>query len=640
MLVTRNWLKEYIGEDIETTEKITELLMAHSFEIEGTSGVGEEEVIDVDILPNRSSDCLSQRGIAREVATLTGSELVHDPFREPVELPKTEKVKVTIHDTVGCRRFGMALMTGITIGESPSWLKERLMAVGQKPINNVVDATNYVMFSLGQPLHAYDADKFPQEDGAWKFGVRYAKEGEKITVLTGEEYELHEGVQLIVDASNDAPAGIAGIKGGAYAEIDSDTTAIILEAANFDPVITRKAAQSIRLQTDASKRFENEPSRELVPYALKEVVRLIEEIGGGTCEGYVDEYPSPYHNPEVTVTLSKINALLGLTLSVGEVTNILSRLGFTTDIADEAFTVTAPFERTDIQIAEDVIEEIGRVYGYGHIVSVVPESVSLSEINKRHVYSEKIRNLLVAEGYSEVITSSFRKKDTIELRNYLASDKGCLRSSLRKNITDALDRNVMQVELLNISMVRIFEIGTVFKKAEDGTDVTEHFSLAIGVRSKKQGYVPKDDEYLKEIQKKIEDMLGVSLQADIQNGVLECNLTALLEVLADVSAYDETESLKDVTYQPYSLFPYISRDIALWVPEDVESEKIKHIIVREGGELLIQTALFDEFNKEGKTSYAFRLIFQSMERTLTDEEVNSVMESIENALKNDGYEIR
>jgi len=640
MLVTHSWLKEYIGEDIKTTEEIVKLLMTHSFEVEGSETVFGEEVIDIDILPNRASDSLSHRGIAREIVTLTGTQLNYDPLTESIDLPTTEKITINIDEPSACRRFGMALVNGVTIKESPDWLKKRIEAIGQRSINNVVDATNYVMFSIGQPIHAYDAKKFPQQDGVWKFGVRFAREDEKITVLTGEEYSLDESVQLIVDESNDAGAGIAGIKGGNYAEIDNETTDIIIEAANFDPAVTRKASQKLRLQTDASKRFENEPSRDIVPYALNEAVKLIIKIGGGECDGYVDEFPTPHTNPKVPVELSHINAHLGLELQKEEVQKIFDRLGFSTKEENKKFLVTAPFERTDINIAEDVIEEVGRIYGYDHIESIVPDTVLLEEYNKRHYYSEKIRSVLIDAGYSEIITSSFRKKDIIKLRNALASDKEYMRSSLNENIKEALDRNILNIELLNINAVRLFEVGTVFDKTADGNDVAEHFSLALGVRAKKQGYVPKDDSELSEILSKLKDDLGLEFDSEIKNGILEINLSKALESAQDTREYEKIDFKEEIAYKPYSAFPYISRDLALWVPDSIDPEEVESLIKEKAGEVLLQTTLFDEFKKEGKVSYGFRLIFQSMERTLTDDEVGKVIAVVSKALEDKGYELR
>lgn len=640
MKVLHDWLKEYCGESIPNTSEIDALLTFHAFEIDGIETVGAHEVIDVKVLPDRGADALSHRGIAREIATLISVPLVKDPLREPTTLtPETNNIKVTIENNENCRRFAGALMTGVTVKESPEWLVSRLEALGQRSINNVVDATNYVMLALGQPLHAYDADTFEKDGEVWHFGVRMAREGEEVTTLTGETYELTPKVQLIVNQTKDTPVGVAGVKGGKSAEITKDTTNILLESANFNPSITRLSAQSLKLQTDASKRFENGVSPELVPYALHDVVALILDIAGGVCEGYVDVYPAPVQNSAVPVTLAHTNALLGLSLTKEEVEDIFARLGFSFEKIGDGWNVTAPFERTDIVIAEDVIAEVGRVYGYEHIASVLPETAPLQEVNARHFYSEKIRDILVQEGFSEVITSSFRKKDTVSLLNALASDKGCLRSALLPNMHEVLDKNIGNADLLGIPYVQTFEIGTVFTKNAEGNDVVEYTSLAFGVRMKSV-YTPKDDARLTEVIAKVESELGTSLKGTVTRGVYECNLSNVIATLPAPTAYTPFAGATETTFTPYSPYPYITRDIALWVREGVTADSIQALIKEEGGILLTHVRLFDEFQKEGRTSLAFRLIFQSFEKTLTDEEVQPIMVGIEHRIKKQGCEIR
>ena len=642
MKVLHDWLRDYIGDSIPETIDIEKLFTFHAFEVEGIEKIEDGVVIDVKVLPDRSSDCLCHRGIARELATLTDTPLTKDPLRNEVSLePKTDRLTVEIENTENCRRFSGALITGLTIKESPELLRERLVALGQRSINNIVDATNYVMLSLGQPLHAYDADTFPHDDSGWHFGVRMAREGETVTTLSNDTYTLTHRVQLITERTKDVPVGIAGVKGGKYAEIHQNTKNIILEAANFDPAVTRRSSQSLKLQTDASKRFENDLPVGLTAYGLQDCVALILEIAGGACEGYVDVYPNPHSNPLVTVALTHINSLLGLELSKETIESILARLEFAYEAMNDGWNVTAPFERTDILIAEDVIAEVGRVYGYEHVASVVPDTASLSEYNARHYYSERVREVLAKEGFSEVITSSFRKKDTIELQNALASDKGCLRSSLRENIREALDRNMPNLDLLRMRELSIFEIGTVFTKFDGVKGIKEHIELSVGVRLKQGGSTPKDDVHISEIKTTLEATLGTSLEATtIKEGILTMNLTELIAKLPVPTAYTPFRGAVDVTYTPFSQYPFISRDIALWCDEGTTVESIAALMKNEAGELLLHTTLFDEFHKEGKVSYAFRLVFQSFERTLTDEEVSNVMMKVTSTLTNKGFVVR
>lgn len=638
MKVVHDWLKEYLGTSIPTAKEIEDLLTFHSFEIEGIEHVKTHEIIDVDVLPNRGADCLSHRGIAREIAALTGVNLEHDPFSVRPEMPETDKIKITIEDPSACRHFDLALITGVTVKESPDWLKERLEALGQRSINNVVDATNYVMFGLGQPTHVYDAAKFKQEKDVWHFGVRFGKSGQTVSTLGGDEHEVDETIQLITNEADGALAGIAGIKGGTYSELTTTTTDIIVEAGNFDPIVTRKASQKLRLQTDASKRFENGISSNVVPYAIAEVVNLILKIAGGELVGYAHARPVEMDNNTVTVSLSHVNALLGLQLTNDDVESILGRLGFLVTTSESGvWKVKAPFERTDISIAEDVIEEIGRVYGYDKVVSVVPETVSLNEFNQKHYYSEKIRDQLTDLGYSEVITSSFCKKDEIQLLNALASDKSYLRSSLLKNINEVLDKNTNFSDLLGTADTRVFEIGTVFTK---GNTVEEHVSLCLGVRIRPSGYSGKEDKVLKVALEALTETLGIELEATVDKGIAEINLSDALSKLPIVTHYDSVDLKEDINYKPYSTYPSISRDIALWVTEGTVAAEVQQVIDQNAGELRVRTTLFDEFTKDGRTSYAFRLVFQAMDKTLTDEEVNEYMQAVYKAAEENNWEVR
>jgi phenylalanyl-tRNA synthetase beta chain len=639
MLVVHDWLKEYLGEEAPSAQEIEELLTFHSFEIEGIEKAGEDEIIDVDILPNRSADCLSHRGIAREIAALVGKPLAHDPFAKKPEMPETDKIKITIENPEACRHFDLALISGVEVKESPDWLKRRLEALGQRSINNVVDATNYVMFGLGQPTHVYDADKFKKDGDTWHFGVRMAKAEETVATLGGEEYEVDETIQMIVNEADGTYAGIAGIKGGAYAELNSETKTIILEAGNFNPSITRKASQKLRLQTDASKRFENGVSTNIIPYSIAELARLIVEIAGGELEGFAHARPVDIENQPVAVTLAHMNALIGLTFTATEVEDIFDRLGFTYESTGEgAWTVTAPFERTDINIAVDVIEEVGRVHGYDEVTSVVPETVPLIEYNHRHYYSEKVRDVLIDLGFSEVITSSFRKKDEVQLLNAMASDKSFVRSSLIKNVTEALDKNAGFTDLLGTNDTRIFEIGTVFDMGEN--TVSEHFSLCLGVRLRPSGYTGKEDKVLNQVLEKLEEALGAKLEPQIEKGVAEINFAKLLEQLPEATAYDRVTPEEGITYTAFSQYPSMSRDIALWVTEEATAEQVEAVLNEQAGPLRVRTTLFDEFTKDGRTSLAFRLVFQSFEKTLTDEEVNAEMDRVYKAVAEKGWEVR
>jgi phenylalanyl-tRNA synthetase beta chain len=644
MLVSFNWLKEYLGDTKLSAQEAADLLGAHAFEIEGIKEKGSDTVIDVDILPNRSSDCLCHRGIARELASITNTPLANDPLSETPELSDLDTIVIDIADKEACPRFAASLITGLEVKESPAWLKARLEAIGQRPINNIVDATNYVMFAIGQPIHAYDAELFPQVDGKWQFNVRFAEAGESVSLIPegGKDEERVVECQgtelLIVDGSSNTPIGLAGVKGGSFAGVHDKTTKVIIETAHFHPTITRKTARRLGIVIDASKRFENEPSRELIPYTQQAVCDLITEIAGGQYEGTVDVYPESVENPTVEVPVMQTKKLLGLELTAEEIADILERIGAEVSLNSETVSAKGPWERTDLQIAEDFIEEVGRINGYEHVSAVAPAKSELPELNQRHYYSEKIRQLLIAEGFSEVITSSFRKKDTVQLKNALASDKSCLRSSLIKNISEALDKNASFTDLLGMPDTRLFEIGTVFYKA--GDKLTEHIALTIGVRVKPAGYTGKEDKIITHLKTVLSDGLGVAIDGTSEKGVLELNLTELLKKLPEPTAYEPVGVSEEITYQPFSVYQHMSRDIAMWVKAGTTAEAVEAVLNTAAGDLRVRTTQFDEFTKDGRTSLGFRLVFQSPEKTLTDEVVNAVMDKVYNAVQEQGWEVR
>jgi phenylalanyl-tRNA synthetase beta chain len=646
MKVVHSWLKDYLGDTLPEPARVEELFNFHAFEVEEVLEVAGEQVIDVDVLPNRSSDCLCHRGLARELATIMDVELSHDPLREDPNIQYTNDISVTISDADACPRFSASLVTGIKVGPSPKWLQQRLEALGQRPINNVVDATNYVMYAIGQPLHAYDAELFPKADGQWRFGVRYARAGETVSLLAegGKDedriVELSGSELLIVDESSDTPIGLAGVKGGRYAGVHDGTTSIIIEAAHFDPIITRTTARRLGIVIDASKRFENEPSRELPLYAQSEIVRLIADIAGGTYEGTHDLYCQPREESPVTVRVDRVNRLLGLSLPAEEVKSVLVRTGSTVTDGEDAgvFTVVGPWERTDLTIEEDFIEEVGRIHGLDSITSVVPEAVPLAEVNAKQFYTEAIRTTLIAEGFSEVITSSFQKKGKIQLQNALASDKSYVRANVRKNLNAVLDANIVYTDLLGVSDIRAFEIGTVFEQGEGG--VSEHLALAIGVRTKGSGYSPKDDAPLQSALEHVSATLGVELQWQTEQGIAEVNLTPVLAQLPPPTAYPESRERKAVQFRPISPFPAVARDIALWVNDDAEPRRIMELMAEVVGGLCVRVDLFDEFTKDDRRSLAFRIVFQSDARTLTDAEVNTIMDKLYKRVAEEGWEVR
>ncbi|MFA6414705.1 MAG: phenylalanine--tRNA ligase subunit beta [Candidatus Paceibacterota bacterium] len=606
MKVSLKWLQTYFDTPLPGAEAISDAYTFHAFEIDEMQG----DMLDVKVLPNRAADCLCHRGLAKELGAILDLPLKSDPLR--IELPMYDlggptSLVVEIEDSKKCARYMGALVKGVKVRPSPDWLREALEAVGQRSINNVVDATNYVMLNVGQPLHAFDAAKLSQKDGAYAIGVRMAKEGEKITTLSGETYELSPNIQLITDANTDKPIALAGIKGGSAAELTGETTDLIVESANFDGTTTRRAAQALKLFTDASLRFQNRPSPELAAYGMRGVLALITDIAGGEVVGVVDEYPARATAPSpVSVSLEKINGVLGSNFSRDEVENVFKRLALPYMVVHDVFTVTPPFERTDLTIAEDLVEEVGRIIGYDKVPATELPPLSSTPDQARYRGIERMKDQLVEQGFIEVSTQSFAKAGDVTLANPLDKNMPALRTSLEGNLQDALARAKYAAPLVLApgQKPKLFEVGTVF--AKEG----EHIELRMTER------VPEWGESAGTV-----DNLSVAKLEDYGKEYLP----ARYELGA---------------YKTFSIYPFITRDIAFWAPAGTDVGRTTSYIQEKAGELLVRLDQFDHFEKEGRVSYAFRLVFQSMERTLTDEEINGVMAGIAGALQGAGYEVR
>ncbi|MBT3729794.1 hypothetical protein HON59_02165 [bacterium] len=326
---------------------------------------------------------------------------------------------------------------------------------------------------------------------------------------------------------------------------------------------------------------------------------------------------------KITVSVSQINKLLGADISAGEVEDILKRLGFEYEVSGEEFVVNPPLERTDLKIKIDIIEEVGRIYGYENIEAILPsKSEKAPKINKKFYYVSKIKNFLVKEGFSEVYTYTFRDSGEVEMIKPFASDKNFLRTDLRGGLLKSLEQNVKNLPLLDTDEVRIFEIGNVFSKDKEYTSL---------------GIIDSGD-----IVNKLSEFLGMEINGDSKDNIFETNFDKLLEKLSEPEGeYEKLETKESITYSSISPYPFMLRDIAVWVPSDVTSDDVLEVVKKESTELLVNTKLFDEFKKDDKISYAFNLVFQSQEKTLSDEEVNKIMDSVTEALNsNSNWEVR
>jgi phenylalanyl-tRNA synthetase beta chain len=598
MKISKQWLDTFFTAPLPPAAQLADALTFHAFEIDGIETVRptrsntEDQILDVKVTPNRGHDCLSHRGIAKELSAILKLPLQNEPFAvRPILAPITTEVTIVIQRTDLCKRYIAGYIKGVKVGPSPEWLKQRLEAVGQRSINNVVDATNFVMFNLGQPLHAFDAGKL----GSLSLGVRAAKEGEVMVALDKKSYTLN-GSMLVITAG-DTPVGIAGVKGGMPAAIDETTQDIVIESANFDGVSVRKTAAALKLRTDASARFEQVLSPELAAHGMQAVALLIQEVAGGDLAGFAGVYPEPQKPMYANVTTDKVNAILGTALTGADIADVFARLGFAYKEEAGVFEVQAPFERLDINSAEDLVEEIARIVGYDKVPSTpLPKFEKAPEVNKNFAAAEHEREALVRKGYSEVYTSVFADKGERTVLNKVDSVRPSLRESLLPGLQDALIKNKVNKDLLGLKEVKLFEIGTVWKGGKE--------TVMLGTVSEK-----------------------------------EAAKETPLEPL-DVSAYEELPLSNATRFEAFSKYPYMVRDIAVWVPNGTDADAVVAEIKKEAGALAHKVTLFDRFEKADKLSLAYRIIFQSFDRTLTEEEVNQVMATLSAILVAKGFEIR
>ncbi len=639
MKVSYDWLKTYFAEgDIPSVDDIVDKFTFRIFEVDGVEVVDNDTVIDLDILPNRAHDCLGHRGVAHEVAALFDIKMSTDPMREDIKLePVSKEMVLTVDDVEANPVHTVALIKGVEVGESPSWLKTRLEAIGQRSINNIVDATNYVMFGLGQPTHVFDYDKLTEDNGKRGIKVRAAKDGEQLTLLGGTEAELTTEMYVLADAHNDEALDVAGVKGGVQAELSNETTSVLVTAAKFNPIKTRRTATKLKLRTDAVQRFENEIPNHLPIVGMRSVVDLILEVAGGEVEGFITSGDYQSQNSAIKVTVQDIEQLLGISVPANKVAEILTQLEFKVEQDADSFVVTAPWERLDINIPEDVIEEVARVYGYEHMEGVPLPQLESVPVSKKFYYLDKVREILLMNGFREVYLYPLCASGEFKLINSLSVGKDHYRVNLSGGISSSIDKNIKNMPLLGLqNFVKLFEIGNVYKDGKESL----HIAMGVGVQGKKKTQ-ERIEAGLTAAVSGIEALLDIKLPTKV-DGIVEFDLDELLIELSDPSDYENNTVIgSGVSYSPVSPYPFIVRDIAVWVPESVDESDIVSVINKHGRELVQRIDKFDEFAKDDKVSLAFHIVFQSMEKTLTDDEVGEVMAKIEAELSSkDGFEVR
>lgn len=639
MKVYTEVLKQFIT-DLPDTETLKSVLTNHAFEVEEVIRKEKGDVIDLKVLPDRAHDALSHRGIAKEIATHTGKKF--NEITTQILAPTTGISPVTIRiESELCYRYMAIRIENVTTAKSPAWLSEILGVLDQKSINTLVDLTNYVLFELGQPLHVFDADKVKGI-----IAIRMARTGETMTTLDNKELVLTE--EMLVIADDEAVLALAGIKGGKKAEVDTNTKSVILECANFDSISVRRTAFKVGIRTDASKRFENNYPSLWAEQALLRYVYLLQKEQPDISYGEVtDIYPNPKMPFFATVTTKRTNEWLGTQLSSSEISAILTKLHLKhVQKDDNVFEVTCNDNLFNIRSTDDqkyvsyqIIGHIGRVLGYDAGIQE-KEYIPLKTQGQVVPYiaeTDRIRNELVARGFVEVRTYHFQNEGEEELENPIANDKKFIRSSLYLGMIEALTKATYNAPLLGRNDIFIFEIGTVVTK-EKGEVI--HLALAgFKQNQKKQKVI----DVLKQTLSEIGLDANVEKETDNYIEVVISSHNELFEATKDVVGL--VHESQYVNWKLLSVYPFMTRDIAFFVSEEAKQKDLQEIFLLWAGALCVRVDMFDEFEKtleDGtkKLSQAYRLVFQSQEKTLTDEEVNACMQNVEKEIKALGCEVR
>ncbi len=670
MRVPFEWLKEFV--DIAATpEEVAERLTMIGFEVEGTESVEDDTVFEVNVTPNRP-DCLSIIGVAREISAAFKLPLTIPACDIKGELPLSD-FSIEILDPELCNRYAGRFIKDVKISDSPEWIKNRLEKCGIRTVNNVVDITNYVLLEFGHPLHAFDADTIKGK----KIRVATAGTENKIITLDGAEKGLPEDSLLIWDSER--PIAIAGVMGGLETEVSDKTRNIFLESAYFEPFSIRRTSKKLNLASESSYRFERGTDIEFLEEALNRAALMIKEIAGGTIHETVDAYPVKYVSKPLEIRYERINRVLGTDLSNADMLEILMRLGIRTVDKGEVFIVYPPAHRRDIERDSDVSEEIARFYGYDRVPTRIPRSPLFSGLLKKKTMNiDKIREAIRKSGFTEVINYSFmnpssldmiaipeadRRRRTIVIRNPLRQEESLLKTTLIPALIENFKYNLDR----GIRDIRFFEISKVFEDIGKALPLEELRLGGIFYREKSPSLWREDvgaffiakgalESMLKEL--KINDYLfSPSSEPFLHKGkasdvyvsgsyagylgvlgpeiverldlkkqkpeiiVFELNVDQLLTLIPD-----------SIQYSPVPRYPYVERDVAIVVDENITASEIKRIMDSFSSELIEKVSIFDCYKggniPDGKKSLALGIIYRSKEKTLTDEEVENIHASL------------
>lgn len=635
-----------------------------------------DAVLEAEINSNRP-DCLGHFGVGRELAAVARRQLKRDfmpPFLGEADPPGTELINVTIEDPDLCRRYIGAVITGVTVGAAPRWIQRRLRVAGLRPISNVVDITNYVALDHAQPQHAFDLDKLAGPE----IRVRRAREGERLLCLDGETRSLTPEMLVIADAQK--PVAIAGVIGGMETAVTAATRNILLEAANFNGFSVRATSRALGLRTEASTRFEKFLAPELALAGVRRAAGLMAEAATGRVHrDWVDVYPRPQEPVQVRLWPARIDALLGVHVPLEEAEGALRRLGFQVRVAEDgAWDVLAPVFRLDVGIPEDIVEEVGRIYGYDKVPATIPGRRRGSWIPIQPSIDGRVdpaREVLVGAGFVEAVTPSLVSSQRftrlglgermLVVRNPLSDEQDALRTSLIPSLADVIVLNRSRER----PRLRVFEVAAAYLAApEPDVQPDEPLRLAAldvaGAEAEagRQLFL----EFKSALDRCVRDLsapavvyrrataapyhpgrcASIELDGRILGYVGELHPAAAREldlpgrpVALEVDLLAIVEAARPPIAQSLPRYPSASRDLAVVVGEEVPAAALLRTIGASGGPELESVQAFDEYRGEqvedGAKSVAFRLTFRSSEKTLTEADVEARLSSIRGALKDE-----
>lgn len=644
----------------------------------------KQAVVDFEITPNRP-DCLAMVGMAREAAATFDRPFTYPDveLEEAGEKEAKDFVSVEIKNPENCKRYVARVVTDVKVEQSPWWLQKRLMYAGMRPINNIVDITNFVMLEYGQPIHAFDIN---QVKGG-KIIVENAADGEKFSTLDENERELTKDMLMIKDAERSI--AIAGVMGGLNSEIEENTTTIIIESANFNGDSVRATSKKLTLRTEASSRFEKGIDPNLCEAAADRVCKLIEMVGAGkVCKGSVDVYPAPEIAKTIDIRVDRINKVLGIELDREAMVKILEDLEIKVAGEGNIMTVTPPTVRQDLLEEEDYVEEVARIFGYDNLPVTLPKGNNESGKSRERALRDMAREALCSMGLNEIQTYSFVspkgvdnvrigedswERAFVQIINPLGEENSVMRTILTPNMMEVLARNYSR----NIDAVKAFEIGNTFMDNPYSTDKLpdEQYSLCIGMYGKGEDFYSLKGNIVELL--KIMGIKDVQFVAESEYGVYHPGRCARItvpsgrlvpegmepemdelgimgEIHPDVAENYGMDGMRiyccemmfdsiirhadtEIVFSPLPKYPSTSRDIALLVEEDMEVGKIEAVIKANGGSILESVKLFDVYRgkqvEEGKKSVAFTLTYRDKDKTLTDEDVAEVHNKVLEALK-------